>query len=100
MLKKLAAVFQAKDALEFYDGAGHTVTRTYQDIVFAGIYMFLNTLLGMVVGLGHQGAGFTGFGMGVTNKRPYFPVNPLFDGCIQTAAGNPVGIKNFLHSIR
>jgi hypothetical protein len=62
--------------------------------------MFFDEFVGVVVSLGHEGACFAGFGVGVANEWPENIRNLIFDGAIQPATGYPVGIDHSFPAMR
>jgi hypothetical protein len=68
-------------------------------IIRPGIYMLFNDFVRPMVGMSHQQSGFAGFGVRVANKRANFMGNFFFNRPVQTTAGNPVAINNFLLSV-
>ncbi len=97
---KPSALLHSQDPLEFYHSGSHAKTGCDDHIILTGIYMLLNELMGIVVGLGHQGASFTRLCMRIAHPWPDCIPDLILNRAIQPATGYPVGIENPPCSIR
>jgi len=99
VVSKFPATLKSQYPLKFVDHGSHTGTGSDNNIVRTGIDMLLDKIVRMAVAAGHPDSGFVRFSMSISHKRAKTVSHGLFNRSIQSAARNPVAIKDFFYAI-